>query len=138
MEIDEISSPIFYRKLLNSAKIFLTEVDGRSSTSVNESVSRSQSRSSLSPSSSVSINNRDINKDLISTRQECHQRLLTCSRKKLRLLSLQEQVRKKKILFLFLNKFYYYRMIKDIMLLKNLLIILMKNDVKIFVDIKLN
>jgi len=102
MEIDEISSAIFYRKLLNSAKIFLTEVDGRSSTSVNESLSRSQSRSSLSPSS-VSINNRDINKDLISTRQECHQRLLTCSRKKLRLLSLQEQVRKKKQ-----NSFFYF------------------------------
>jgi len=134
MEIEETSSPIFYRKLLNSAKIFLTEVDGQSSTSINESLSSSQTRS-LSPSSSISINNHDINKDLILTRQQCHQRLLICSRKKLRLLSLQEQVRINIFLFLKINS---YRMIKDIMVLKNLLIILMKNDVKIFVDIKLN
>lgn len=98
MEIDESSSVDFYRKLLNSAKVFLTEVDGRSSTSrsINESTSHNQSRS-VSPSqssSSISINSLDIGQQLILTRQQCHQRLLTCSRKKLRLLSLQEQVRK--------------------------------------------
>jgi hypothetical protein len=93
MEIEKRSSSVdFYRKLLHSAKVFLTEVDGRSSTSssIDESVSSIQS-DSTSPSS-VSINNGDIDKQLILTRQECHQRLLTCSRKKLRLLSLQEQV----------------------------------------------
>ncbi len=90
MEIEESSSVDFYRKLLHSAKIFLTEVDVRSSTSKNESLSRNPSIS-ISPSS-ISINNSNIDQQLISTRQQCHQRLLTCSRKKLRLLSLQEQV----------------------------------------------
>jgi hypothetical protein len=100
MEVEEESPVDFYRKLLNSAKIFLTEVDAKSSTSVSESVSRSQSRS-VTPSSSVSINSKEIGQQLISTRQRCHQRLLTCSRKKLRLLSLQEQVSH---LFLFKKK----------------------------------
>jgi len=90
MEIEESSSVDFYRKLLHSAKVFLTEVDVRSSTSNNESVSRNPSIS-ISPSS-ISINSPNIDQQLISTRQQCHQRLLTCSRKKLRLLSLQEQV----------------------------------------------
>jgi hypothetical protein len=90
MEIEESSSVDFYRKLLHSAKVFLTEVDVRSSTSNNESVSRNPSIS-ISPSS-ISINGSNIDQELISTRQQCHQRLLTCSRKKLRLLSLQEQV----------------------------------------------
>jgi hypothetical protein len=91
MEIEEESSVDFYRKLLTSAKIFLTEVDGKSSASVSESASRSQSRS-VSPSSSLTINSKDIDQQLILTRQRCHQRLLSCSRKKLHLLSLQEQV----------------------------------------------
>ncbi|CAF3992383.1 unnamed protein product [Rotaria sp. Silwood1] len=89
MEIKEETSVDYYRKLLNSAKIFLTEVDGISSTNRSERVSVSQSRSESDQSSS--IDSEDIDKQLISTRQRCHQRLLTCSRKKLRLLALQQQ-----------------------------------------------
>jgi uncharacterized lipoprotein YajG len=92
MEIEERSSRDFYRRLLHSAKIFLTEVDTQSSSSINESQSHSSSQSRSSSQSSISINSKDINQQLISTREQCHQRLLTCSRKKLRLLSLQEQV----------------------------------------------
>ncbi len=91
MEIEKETSGDFYRKLLHSAKIFLTEVDERSSTSASSSVSQSQSRS-VSSSLSSSINSKDIDQQLTSTRQQSLQRLLTCSRKKLRLLSLQEQV----------------------------------------------
>ncbi|CAF3465471.1 unnamed protein product [Rotaria socialis] len=91
MELKGESSVDFYRKLLTSAKIFLTEVDGRSSTSISESTSRCQSATASVCQSSISIDSKDIDQQLISTRQRCHQRLLTCSRKKLRLLSLQEQ-----------------------------------------------
>ncbi|CAF1062633.1 unnamed protein product [Rotaria sordida] len=89
MEIKEESPVDYYRKLLNSAKIFLTEVDIRSSTNLSEKKSPSQTRSE-SPQS-VSIDSKEIDNQLILTRQRCHQRLLTCSRKKLRLLSLQQQ-----------------------------------------------
>lgn len=92
MEINEESSVIFYRKLLNSAKVFLTEIDQISSTSKSESTSRCQSASPSHSQSSISIDSKDIDQQLISTRQRCHQRLLACSRKKLRLLALQEQV----------------------------------------------
>jgi hypothetical protein len=92
MEIANESRGDFYRKLLSHARIFLTEVDGKSSGSVSESQSRSVSPSSSSIILTKSNNCSQINDQLISTRQRCHQRLLTCSRKKLRLLSLQEQV----------------------------------------------
>ncbi len=96
MELENsIHQPDFYRKLLNSAKIFLTEVDEQTPTNLNSNNSRCKS--------SISTENSDINKELKLTRQECHQRLLTCSRKKLRLLSLQEQV----IFNLFTFRFYF-------------------------------
>lgn len=90
METETESSVIFYRKLLNSAKVFLTEVDRRSSISGSDTVSVGQSRPSSQ--SSISVASKEIDQQLISTRHRCHQRLLTCSRKKLRLLALQEQV----------------------------------------------
>lgn len=86
MEIEKHSSVEFYRKLLNSAKVFLTEVDERSSIH-----SSNQSEISVSQLSNPQ-HDLNLTKQLKSTRHECHQRLLTSSRKKLRLLSLQEQV----------------------------------------------
>ena len=91
MEVDEKSSVDFYRKLLSSAKVFLTEIDGRSSTSISGTTPPSKSQS-VTPSTCSAIS-KEVDQQLISTRQRCYQRLLTCSRKKLRLLSLQEQVR---------------------------------------------
>jgi hypothetical protein len=82
MEIEKHSSPQFYRQLLNNAKIFLTEIDNQSESTISNEFSEV----------SETIDDSNINKQLKTTRQECHQRLLTCSRKKLRLLSLQEQV----------------------------------------------
>ncbi|CAF3627445.1 unnamed protein product, partial [Rotaria sp. Silwood2] len=89
MEINDETCVYYYRKLLNSAKIFLTEVDGISSTNISEIKSSCQSRSTSCQS--LSFDCEHIDKQLILTRQRCHQRILTCSRKKLRLLSLQEQ-----------------------------------------------
>jgi hypothetical protein len=89
MEIEKHSSPQFYRQLLNNAKIFLTEIDNQSESTISNEFSEV----------SETINDSNINKQLKTTRQECHQRLLTCSRKKLRLLSLQEQVLFKDFLF---------------------------------------
>jgi hypothetical protein len=89
MEIEKHSSPQFYRQLLNNAKIFLTEIDNESESTISNEFSEV----------SETINDSNINKQLKTTRQECHQRLLTCSRKKLRLLSLQEQVLFKDFLF---------------------------------------
>ena len=94
MEIEKHSSVDFYRKLLNSAKVFLTEIDQQSSdttTTTTNSLNPSPSNDQSRPHSQLS--NPNLTKQLKSTRQQCHQRLLTCSRKKLRLLSLQEQVR---------------------------------------------
>ncbi len=90
---EEKSNGNFYRKFLNNEKVFLTEVNGRSSSnsSSSESLLIDQSRS-LTPSS-ISIKSEEINDKLLSTRQECRQRLITCSRKKLSLLEFQEQVR---------------------------------------------
>jgi hypothetical protein len=89
MEIEKHSSPQFYRQLLNSAKIFLTELDDRSQSSVSDDSYLNNQKNFVSQSLTTDSN---INTQLKTTRQECHQRLLTCSRKKLRLLSLQEQV----------------------------------------------
>jgi len=96
MEIEKHSSPQFYRQLLNNAKIFLTEIDNQSESTISNEFSEV----------SETINDSNINKQLKTTRQECHQRLLTCSRKKLRLLSLQEQVLFNSFLFEIL--FYIY------------------------------
>ena len=85
MEIEKHSSVDFYRKLLNSAKVFLTEIDERSS--IHSEIPQDHPRSISNPPTDL-----NLTKQLKSTRQECHQRLLTSSRKKLRLLSLQEQV----------------------------------------------
>lgn len=89
MEIEKHSSPQFYRQLLNSAKIFLTELDDRSQSSASDDSYLNNQKNFVSQSLTTDSN---INTQLKTTRQECHQRLLTCSRKKLRLLSLQEQV----------------------------------------------
>ena len=99
MEIEKHSSPEFYRQLLNSAKIFLTELDERSQSSLSTQTSNND-KSYVSQSLTTDSN---INTLLKSTRQQCHQRLLTCSRKKLRLLSLQEQVHVLLLLFLILE-----------------------------------
>jgi hypothetical protein len=90
---EEKSIGNFYRKFLNNEKVFLTEVDGRSSSNSIQSEGLLIDRSrSLTPSS-ISIKSEEINDKLFSTRQECRQRLITCSRKKLSLLAFQEQVR---------------------------------------------
>lgn len=96
MEIEQHSGE-FYRRLLHSAKVFLTEIDERSSsttTTTANSFNPTPSPEQPRPRSQLSSSTKDpsLNRLLKSTRQQCHQRLLTCSRKKLRLLSLQEQV----------------------------------------------
>jgi len=90
---EEKSIGNFYRKFLNNEKVFLTEVNGRSSSNSSQSeyLLIDQSRS-VTPSS-ISIKSEEINDKLVSTRQECRQRIITCSRKKLSLLTFQEQVR---------------------------------------------
>ena len=79
MEIDKNSSPQFYRQLLHSAKIFLTELDERSQSSLSSDTYSNNQNTFVSQSLKTDSN---INTQLKSTRQECHQRLLTCSRKK--------------------------------------------------------
>lgn len=105
----------FYRQLLKQSRLFLTEVDENAdlqensrstfssrSTSTSTSTSpprptarnhrRANSALALRSSSSSSPSRHPVDDQLVDTRQRCHQRLLTCSRKKLRLLNLQEQV----------------------------------------------
>jgi len=85
MNIQDESRVVYYRNLVTHARLFLTEVDQQSSSSVTRSPS---------PSASISVSkSSSVDEQLTSTRQRCHDRLLTCARKKLRLLSLQEQVR---------------------------------------------
>ena len=86
----------FYRALLKRSKTFLTEISDDRSINSDEK-SESTNENSYSSLSLISKLKRDsIDEQLISTRSECHQRLLTCSRKKLRLLTLQQQVKIKK------------------------------------------
>ena len=88
----------FYRQLLVQTRVFLTELDvdddrqssipSRSDTSKRNELFRSASAVSFSRPTTASSGNEEFT----STRQRCHQRLLACSRKKLRLLTIQEQV----------------------------------------------
>jgi len=98
----EHSSVDYYRQLLKSAKVFLTEIPNENSSNRSRNETRSKSSFSSSfPTNSIASSpippppssQCAIDEQLHVTRQSCHQRLLTCSRKKLRLLDLQEQVR---------------------------------------------
>lgn len=107
----------YYRQLLKRSQTFLTELDdksglnetsrstfsSRSNSNSNSNLFRSKSSLNIRHSSSSTLtsskSSSTIDEQLIETRQRCHQRLLTCSRRKLRLLSLQEQNEKRHLGF---------------------------------------
>ncbi|CAF1282640.1 unnamed protein product [Adineta steineri] len=97
MEIENVdekeeSRAFFYRKLLENAKVYIKEIDRRDSRSKSISdlsISYDECRS-LTPST-ISIHNEDMNQEFLSARQHCHQRLMSCSRKKLSLLSIYDK-----------------------------------------------
>ena len=86
----------FYRQLLLQSRIFLTELDDEQSSTPSR---RAKSASSLRSSPSSLRPSKEGNEEFSSTRQRCYQRLLACSRKKLRLLTIQEQVSLSSLLF---------------------------------------
>ncbi|CAF1367455.1 unnamed protein product [Adineta ricciae] len=82
------SKVLLYKSLLEYSKVFLTEIplqQSRSS-SVNESISRDEKEISSTRSSF-----NEIDKDLLSKREDCQQRLSLCSRRKLSLLAFQDK-----------------------------------------------
>ena len=82
------SKNFFYKTILENSKVFLTEIPFKE----NRSLSLNESIQSENDQISIKSNSDNLHQDLIFKRNDCHQRLSLCSRKKLSLLSFQEQV----------------------------------------------
>jgi hypothetical protein len=94
MDVQRESRGDFYRQLLVHSRVFLTELDQQTSTSRSHSPTMRRAQSVSPPMQRVpsAASTTDGDELLMAMRQQCQQRLLACSRRKLRLLALQEQV----------------------------------------------
>jgi hypothetical protein len=137
MNLDEEkeSPALLYRSLLQYSQVFLTEIPRRESRSVSINESINSNRDEPIRPSTASSDSNDTHHQLLSTRQKCQQRLAVCSRRKLSLLTFQEQVNLSHIDKGFICDF---RMINNIKDFKSSSMIPIQNDPRVFENIKFN